>query len=86
MGKAATLSKCSRSLSFEHTVLLIPLANTLAIDRELFSCLVEAGFVIVVPFYHGDFKLNSVGVSTKIRHVCDDRKRLKMDQSAVLCS
>ena len=62
------------------TLLLTPLTNTLAIDRKSFSCLVEAGFIIAVPFYHGHFKLNSVGVATKTRHICDDRKRLKMDQ------
>ena len=53
----ATLPKCSRSLSFEHAVLLTPLANTFSIDRKSFSCLVKAGFIVVMPFHHGYLEL-----------------------------
>ena len=48
--KAVTLSKCSTGLSFQQTVLLTPLANTLAIDQEMFSGSVDAGFVLALPF------------------------------------
>ena len=72
--KAATLSKYSTGLSFQQTVLLTPLANTLAIDREMFSGSVDAGFVLALPFHHGDLEPDRVGVSTRSRHLCEDSK------------
>ena len=36
--------------------------NTLAID--LLSSSVDAGFVLALPFYHGDFEPDCVGVPT----------------------
>ena len=76
--KATTLSKCSTGLSFQRTVLLTPLVNTLAIDCEMFSGFVDAGFVLALPFHHGDLEPDCVGVSTRSRHLCKDSKWLKM--------
>ena len=72
--KVATLSKCSTGLSFQQTVLLTPLANTLAIDREMFSGSVDAGFVVALLFHHGDLEPDCVGISTRSRHLCEDIK------------
>ena len=80
MVNAVTLPKCSRSLSFEHAVLLTPLANTLSINRKSFSCLVKAGFIVVMPFHHRQLELYRVGVSTKSGHLCDDREVIEMDR------
>ena len=56
-------SKHSAGLSFQCTIALTPLADTLEIVGEFLSCSVDAGFVLVLPLHHGD--LDSVGVSTK---------------------
>jgi len=50
----AAFSKCSTGLSFQCAIALAPLANTLVIDGEFFSCSVEAGFILALPFHHGD--------------------------------
>ena len=63
MSKVATLSKCSTGLSFHQTVLL-PLVNTLVINREMFSGSVDGGFVLGLPFHHGDLEPDCVGVLT----------------------
>ena len=39
--------------------------NKLAIDREMFSGSMDAGFVSALPSHHGDFKPDCVGVSTR---------------------
>ena len=42
------------------------LANTPSLDREMFSNSVDAGFVPVLPFHHGDgLEPDCVGVSTR---------------------
>ena len=35
---------------------MTPLANTLAIDREMFSGCVDPGFVLALPFHHEDLE------------------------------
>ena len=47
-------------LSFQQTVLLIPLMNTLAIDRKKFSGSADAGFVLALSFHHGDLEPDCV--------------------------
>ena len=37
----------------------------LAIDREMFSGSVDAGFVLALPFHHGDLEPDCVGVSMR---------------------
>ena len=32
---------------------------------KFLSCSMDAGFVLALPLHHGDFELDSVGVSTK---------------------
>ena len=39
--------------------------NKLAIDREMFSSSVDAGFVLALPFHPGDLEPDCVGVLTK---------------------
>ena len=39
--------------------------NKLAIDREMFSGSVDAGFVLALPLHHGGVEPDSVGVSTE---------------------
>ena len=39
--------------------------NKLLIDREMFSCSVDAGFVLALPFHHGDLEPDCAGVSTR---------------------
>ena len=36
-----------------------------SLDREMFSASVDAGFVLTLPFYHGDHEPDCVEVSTK---------------------
>ena len=38
--------------------------NKFVIDQEKFSGTVDAGFVLVQPFHHGDLEPDCVGVST----------------------
>ena len=38
---------------------------TPSLDREMFSGSVDAGFVLVLPFHHGDLEPDCVGVSTR---------------------
>ena len=64
VSKVVRLSKCSTGLSFHQTVLLTPLVNTLVINREMFSGSVDAGFVLGLPFHHGDLEPDCVGVLT----------------------
>ena len=52
--------------SFQQTVLLTPLMNTLAIDRKKFSGSVGAGFVLALSFHHGDLEPDCVGFN-KVR-------------------
>jgi len=42
-----------------------PLLNMLAINGEILSCSVDAGFVLALPLHHGDLELDSVGVLAK---------------------
>ena len=72
--KTVTLSKCSIGLSFQQTVHLTLLVNTVAIDREMFSGSVDAGFVLALPFHYGDLEPDSVGVLLRSRHLCEDNK------------
>ena len=53
------------NLSFQHSVPLTQRANTLAIDREIFSGSVDAGFVLSLPFHHGDLEPDCVEVSAR---------------------
>ena len=39
--------------------------NIFAIDREMFSTSVDVGFVLSLPFHHGDLEPDCVGVSTR---------------------
>ena len=39
----------------------------LAIDQEMFSGSADAGFVLVLPFHHGDIEPDCIGVSTRER-------------------
>ena len=41
------------------------LAFTPSLDREMFSGSVDAGFVLALPFHHGDIEPDCVGVSTR---------------------
>ena len=41
------------------------LAITPPLDREMFSGSVDAGFVLALPFYHGDLEPDCIGVSTR---------------------
>ena len=41
------------------------LAITPSLDREMFSGSVDAGFVLALPFHHGDLQTDCVGVSTR---------------------
>ena len=40
--------------------------NKLAIDREMFTSSVDAGFVLALPFQHGDLEPNCVGVLKRV--------------------
>ena len=44
--------------------------NKLAIDREMFSGLVDAGFVLELPFHHRDLEPDYVGVSKRGEGLC----------------
>ena len=44
--------------------------NELTIDREMFSGSVDAGFVLALPFQHGDLEADCVGVSTSGGALC----------------
>ena len=44
--------------------------NKLAIDREMFSSSVDAGFVRELPFHHRDLEPDCVGVSTRKGGLC----------------
>ena len=55
----------SLQVCLQQTVPLTPLANTLAIDREMFSGCVDVGFVVALPFHHRDLEPDCVGVSTR---------------------
>ena len=37
-------------------------AITPSLDREMFSGSVDAGFVLVLPFHHGELELDCVGI------------------------
>ena len=41
------------------------LTITPSLDREMFSGSVDAGFVLALPFHHGDLETDCVGVSTR---------------------
>ena len=41
------------------------LAITPPLDREMFSGSVDAGFVLALPFYHGDLEPDCIGISTR---------------------
>jgi len=62
-------SKHSADLFFQRAVALTQFVNTLAIDRKLLSCSMDAGFVLALPLHHGDLELDSVRVSTKSYNV-----------------
>ena len=61
----SSVSKHSVGLSFQCTVALIPLVNTLEINGEFLSCSVDAAFILALLLYHRDLELDSVGVSMK---------------------
>ena len=44
-------------------------SHTFAINREMFSGCVDSGFVLALPFHHGDLEPDCVGVSTRSRHL-----------------
>ena len=46
-------------------IALTPLADKVAIITEFLSWSVDAGFILALPFHHGDFELDGVGVSMK---------------------
>ena len=54
--------------------------NKLAIDREMFSGSVDAGFVLVLPFHHGDLEPDCVGASMRGAYARDE------NSSARLCT
>jgi len=39
--------------------------DTLAIVGEFLNWSVDAGFILVLPFHHGDLEVDNVGLSTK---------------------
>ena len=41
------------------------LAITPSLDQEMFSGSVDVGFVLALPFHHGDLEPGCVGVSTR---------------------
>ena len=61
----AAFSKHSAGLSFQCAIALTPLADTFAIVGEFLNWSVDVGFVLALPFHHGDPELDSVGHSTK---------------------
>ena len=54
--------------------------SKLAIDREMFSCSVDAGFVLALPFYHRDLEPDCVEASTRGAYAQDE------NTSARLCA
>ena len=52
--------------------------NKLAIDREMFTSSVDAGFVLALPFQHGDLEPDCVGVLTRGAYVWDKNTSAKL--------
>ena len=52
--------------------------SKLAIDREMFTSSVDAGFVLALPFQHGDLEPDCVGVLTKGAYVRDKNTSAKL--------
>ena len=56
---------CNLSLSTKRRGGLYAGCDTLPRDREMFSGSVDAGFVLALPFHHGDLEPDCVGVSRR---------------------
>ena len=56
------------------------LVITPSLDREMSSGSVDAGFVLALPFHHGDLESDCIGVSTK------GEWGLSMEREAERCS
>ena len=52
--------------------------NKLAIDREMFTSSVDAGFVLALPFQHGDLEPDCVGVLIRGAYVRDKNTSAKL--------
>ena len=52
--------------------------NKLAIDREMFSGSVDAGFVLALPFHHGDLDPDCVEASTRGAYARDENTSARL--------